>query len=84
MVDENQSMAPAHEEQRPSAAPGLTEAREGLPTGEHHIPSPQELKARGRRNITIALAVAGFVLLVYLTTFLRLAENLEAAGGGAL
>ncbi|MEE4210182.1 MAG: protoheme IX farnesyltransferase [Parvularcula sp.] len=53
------------------------EAREGLPTGETHKPSEAETKARGRRNIAIALAVVGFVVLVYLTTFLRLAENIK-------
>jgi hypothetical protein len=55
------------------------EAREGLPTGEVHKPSDAEIKARGRRNIAIALAVVGFVVLVYLTTFFRLAENIKAA-----
>jgi hypothetical protein len=57
----------------------LNEAREGRFTGESHEPSPAELKARGRRNIAIALAVLAFVLLVYATTFLRLAENLKGA-----
>ncbi len=59
----------------------FAEAREGLPTGELHTPSEAELKARRRRNLAIALAVSGFALLIYLTTFFRLAENLQAAGG---
>lgn len=53
--------------------------REGLPTGEHHQPTDAEEKARNKRNIAIALSVVGFVILIYLTTFFRLAENLKGA-----
>ena len=60
----------------------FSEAREGLPTGETHHQSEAELKAQRKRNIAIALAVVAFVVLVYLTTFLRLAENLRAGGAG--
>lgn len=59
----------------------ITEAREGLPTGDMHEPSDAEVKARGRRNLAIALAVVAFVILIYATTFLRLAENLKGAAG---
>ena len=52
--------------------------REGLPTGEIHQPTDAELKARNKRNLAIALAVVAFVLLIYFTTFLRLAQNLSA------
>ncbi|MEM9840094.1 MAG: hypothetical protein AAF830_13190 [Pseudomonadota bacterium] len=50
---------------------------EGLPTGEMHHQSDEELKAQRKRNVAIALAVLAFALLVYATTFLRLAENLK-------
>ncbi|MEM0927827.1 MAG: hypothetical protein AAGI89_00900 [Pseudomonadota bacterium] len=83
MADENETAPNPVADQPKPVTPSLAEAREGLPTGEHHTPSPEELKARGRRNIAIALAVAGFVVLVYLTTFFRLAENLQAAGGAS-
>lgn len=68
-------------EEEPQAHPmrGAGEfGAEGLPTGEMHQPTEAEQKARGRRNVAIALAVTGFVLLVYLTTFFRLAQNLSA------
>lgn len=57
-------------------------AREGLPTGETHTPSADEEKARRRRNIAIALSVVAFAVLVYLTTVLRLAENIKSGGAG--
>ena len=81
----NDSKAPATSRPTFSGPPGAEypEAREGLPTGEHHVPSAAEIKARGQRNVAIALAVTGFVVLVYLTTFFRLAENLQAAGGAS-
>lgn len=60
----------------------FSEAREGLPTGEVHEPSDEEVKARGRRNIAIALSVLAFAAMIYLTTFLRLAENLKTGGNG--
>lgn len=53
---------------------------EGLPTGEMHHQTDEELKAQRKRNIAIALAVLAFALLVYATTFLRLAENIKAGG----
>ncbi|GGY53066.1 protoheme IX farnesyltransferase [Parvularcula lutaonensis] len=59
---------------------GINDAREGLPTGEMHEQSPEEKKAQDRRNIAIALAVVAFAALVFATTILRLAENLNSAG----
>ena len=50
-------------------------AREGLPTGEHHEMTPEEEKARHRRNLLLALGVVTFIALVYLTTLLRMAQN---------
>ncbi|MEO1042149.1 MAG: protoheme IX farnesyltransferase [Pseudomonadota bacterium] len=83
MADQNENPAPEQKPQARSMAPEMAEAREGVPTGEHHTPSAAEVKARGRRNIAIAAAVAGFALLIYLTTFFRLMENLQAAGGAS-
>ena len=58
--------------------PDLIEAREGLATGEHHEVTPEEQKARKRRNMAIALGVVTFIVLVYSTTLLRLTQNIEA------
>ena len=52
--------------------------REGLPTGEHYAPSAEELAARKRRNIAVALAVVLFVVIVYATTTLRMRDAIEA------
>ena len=58
--------------------PEFMEAREGVATGEHHEITPEEMKARKRRNIAIALGVVAFIVLVYSTTLLRLTQNIEA------
>lgn len=38
----------------------------------------EELTARKRRNLWIALGLVAFIVLVFLTTFLRLKQNIEA------
>ncbi len=58
----------------------LFTAEEGKPTGETHGLSAEEERARGRRNIAIALGVVAFIILVFLTTFFRLAESVQGAG----
>lgn len=65
-----------------SERPLFTSAREGVATGEMHQPSDEEVKARDRRNVAIALGVVAFVVLVFLTTFLRLSENIANGGAG--
>lgn len=37
--------------------------------------SPEELRARKRRNVWIALALVAFIVLVFTTTVLRLQQN---------
>jgi hypothetical protein len=37
--------------------------------------SPEELRARKRRNVWIALALVAFIVLVFATTVLRLQQN---------
>ena len=37
--------------------------------------SPDELRARKRRNLFIALGLLAFIVLVFLTTVLRLQQN---------
>lgn len=39
------------------------------------IMTPEELKARKRRNLWIALSIAAFVLLVFLITVAKLQGN---------
>lgn len=52
--------------------------------------TPEELRARKRRNVWIATALVAFIVLVFTTTVLRLQQNqateralLEAATGTA-
>ena len=73
---------PENEAESPRPTVDFSEAGEGLPTGEMHEQSPEELAAQKKRNIAIALAVLGFVVLVYLTTFFRLSQNLQNGGAG--
>ena len=37
--------------------------------------TPEELKARKRRNVAIALGLVAFMVLVFVTTLLRLQAN---------
>ncbi|MBB4658539.1 protoheme IX farnesyltransferase [Parvularcula dongshanensis] len=53
-------------------------AREGLPTGEVYEPTPEEQRARSKRNVAVALGVVGFCVLVFAITVLRLAQSIEA------
>ncbi|MEM9422351.1 MAG: hypothetical protein AAF986_07600 [Pseudomonadota bacterium] len=62
--------------------PDLLEAREGVATGEHHVMTPAEVKARNRRNLAVALGVVGFILLVYFTTLLRITQNIDSNPDG--
>lgn len=44
------------------------------------IMTPDELAARKRRNLWIALAIVGFVVLVFLVTMTRVGEGIAAGG----
>lgn len=47
-------------------------------SGKRPVPfneAPDAAKARSRRNIAIALALAGFVILVFVVTMVRLGAN---------
>lgn len=39
----------------------------------------QELTARNRRNLWMALALVGFIVMIFSTTFLRMQNNVEMA-----
>ncbi|MEM9232992.1 MAG: protoheme IX farnesyltransferase [Pseudomonadota bacterium] len=54
------------------------EAGEGTPTGDLVPLTDAEVEARSKRNMFIALGVTGFVIVVFLTTVLRLVQNIEA------
>ena len=45
--------------------------------------SPEELAARKRRNLWIALGLVGFIVLVFTTTVLRLNQNQDDAAATA-
>lgn len=38
---------------------------------EYVVPTPEELRARGKRNVAIALGLAGFMLLVFVMMLLQ-------------
>ncbi len=38
--------------------------------------TPEQLQARNRRSLWIALGLVGFIVLIFLTTFLRMQSNL--------
>ncbi|MEQ7155063.1 hypothetical protein [Brevundimonas aurifodinae] len=38
--------------------------------------TPDQLQARNRRSLWIALGLVGFIVLIFLTTFLRMQSNL--------
>jgi hypothetical protein len=38
--------------------------------------TPEQLTARNRRSLWIALGLVGFIVLIFLTTFLRMQSNL--------
>jgi len=40
--------------------------------------SPEELRARNRRNLAIAGALVGFIVLVFAVTVLNLKRNIDA------
>ncbi|WP_019959796.1 hypothetical protein [Woodsholea maritima] len=44
--------------------------------------SPEELAARNKRNIMIALSLVGFMGLIFAVTVIRLASNISAGGAG--
>ena len=39
--------------------------------------TPEELKARSRRNLAIAGALVAFMVIVFATTFLRMKANMD-------
>jgi hypothetical protein len=56
---------------RPDIATVIMESREAIPTGEHVTLTPQEVSARKKRNGWIALALGGFVILVFVLTMAK-------------
>lgn len=47
-------------------------SREHREAPEHFIqPTPEELKARGKRNIAVAVALAAFMIFVFVTMVTR-------------
>jgi hypothetical protein len=61
---------------------GFLDHREGVPTGEHEPLTPEEQRGRDRRNLAIAGAVVAFILIVFLTTIIRVGQNLSAGAVG--
>jgi hypothetical protein len=61
---------------RPDIGAILMASREAIPTGEYVILTPAEVSARKKRNNWIAIALGGFVILVFVLTMAKV-------GGGA-
>jgi len=59
---------------------GLFLAREGVPTGESVVLTPEQIAARKRRNIAIALSLLGFCALVFIVTLIKIGQNLTGTG----
>ena len=51
-------------------------------TVSNDVDSAERLAAQKRRNIWLALALFGFVIIVGLSSALRLAENVQRVSGG--
>ncbi|GEM_PF-2394845 len=49
-------------------------AGHGVPTGETQALTPEEEKARRRRNFALAFGIIAFLFLVYAISMLRMAE----------
>ena len=77
---EGQGEAPKPAPAKPAANVDLTDAilgaREAIPTGERVQLTAEEVAARKKRNRWIALALGGFVILVFVLTMAKV-------GGGA-
>jgi len=55
--------------------------REGRATGEHVALTPEQEKARKKRNVYIALGLVAFMVAVFLVTVVRLSQNAGGAAG---
>lgn len=56
--------------------------REGRVTGEHVALTPEQLAARKKRNVYIALGLVAFMVAVFLITVVRLSQNIAAGAAG--
>jgi hypothetical protein len=52
-------------------------AGHGVPTGESIPLTPEEKKARKRRNFALAFGIVAFLFLVYAISMLRMAESVR-------
>jgi hypothetical protein len=52
--------------------------REGRPTGDQVALTPEQIAARKKRNVYIALSLVAFMVAVFLITVVRLSQNIEA------
>lgn len=57
----------------------IMNAREGQPTGESLKLTPEQEKARKRRNVVIALSLVAFMIAVFAITVVRLSQNIAGA-----
>ena len=55
--------------------------REGQATGEHVRLTPEQEKARKRRNVYIAWGLVAFMVAVFLITVVRLSQNIAGVAG---
>jgi hypothetical protein len=82
MSTENETLTEAEREAKERADNFGFHHREGRPTGEHVTLTPEQEKARRKRNIYIALGLVGFMVAVFLITVVRLGQNIANGAAG--
>ena len=78
-TDENTADEAAGERRDSSGAPASENFgfhhREGQPSGDSVALTDEQIAARKKRNIAIALSLVGFMVVVFLVTVTRLSQN---------
>jgi hypothetical protein len=54
---------------------GVPSIDQGVASGEFVTLTPEQVKARNRRNIVLALSIVAFVILVFFITLAKIKEN---------
>ncbi|WP_238934932.1 protoheme IX farnesyltransferase [Maricaulis parjimensis] len=82
MSDETKTLTEAEQAAKDRADNFGFYHREGRPTGEQVALTPEQLAARKKRNVYIALSLVAFMVAVFLITVVRLSQNVAAGAAG--